>query len=285
MRSTLQAAAVFLTAMALTGCGPGAEELEETPDDLAVQESSLTSFPGLTEGSADARGVLKLVNEGSAAQLTTGAGVVSRTAKSILARRDLSPLTTLAQLYAVKYVGTVSMQRLLDYARAHGYVSLDDPMPTCEGAPPAGEVVFTGGLQSTFTRTCTAAGVCTPWKAQGYAQSVRPDNGARSLLVSSQGGFYLRAQVGAGYTIEGGGTYNCRYQDSGSGSLDPLTGVGTAQLRDGYRCDISGGSGGPGGENAPRAVALKHGTTCLAISDQVVPVAGTQRKRVIVLRR
>lgn len=285
MRSTLQAAAVFLTAMALAGCGPGAEEADDGPDTLAVDESSLTSFPGLTEGSADARGVLKLVNEGSLAQLTTGAGVVSRTAKSILARRDVSPLTTLAQLYAVKYVGTVSMQHLLDYARAHGYVSLDDPMPTCEGAPPAGEVVFTGGLQYAFSRTCTSATVCTPWKAQGYAQSVRQDNGSRSLLVSSQGGFYLQAQVGVGYTIEGGGTYNCRYQDYGSGTLDPITGVGSGQLRDGYRCNISGGSGGPSGENASRPVALKLGTTCLAITDQVAPAAGTQRKRVTVLHR
>ncbi|GEM_PF-2787573 len=282
MRSTFQA--VFLTAMALTGCGPDGMEVDQTPDERGVEESSLTSFAGLAEGSPDARGVLKLVNEGSLAQLTTGAGVVSRTAKSILARRVAGPIATLAQLYAVKYVGVVSMQHLLDYARAHGYVSLDDPMPSCEGAPPSGEVLFTTGTQSSFTRTCSGS-VCTPWKAQGYGQSVRQDNGPRSLVLTSTGGLYVQAQIGVGYTIEGGGTYNCNYYDYGTGNLDPATGLGTGQLRDGHRCNISGGSGGPSGENAPRAVTLKHGTTCLAITDVAGTATGNQRLRVTVLRR
>jgi len=306
MRLKLQAAGILvgaaLTAIALSGCGVGVVEVDEGGDDLALGESSLSSYPGLTEGSRDAIGVLKLANEASQPQLTQSAGVglVSRTAKSILAARngpdgleltaDDRPFTSLSKLFAVRYVGVVSVRRLLDYARAHGYVPpappQDDPMPSCDGVPASGEVVFNAGFQSSFSRTCDGSGVCSAWKQVGYNLSVHQDNGPRSLLLSAAGDIYVRAQIGPGYTIQGGGTYNCNYNDFGSGHLDAVTGVGTGQMRDGYVCNISGGTGGPGGQNSYRPVALKLGATCLAITDQLSgPTQGTQRKRIIVLHR
>jgi len=306
MRLKLQDARVLVvaaaTAMALSGCGVGVMEVDEGGDDLGLDEASLGSYPGLTEGSRDAIGVLKLANEASRQQLTAAAGVglVSRTAKSILARRngpdgleattDDQLFTSLSQLFAVKYVGVVSVRRLLDYARAHGYVPpappQDDPMPTCDGPPAIGPVVFNGGTQSNFSRTCDASGVCSAWKQVGSNWSVRKGNDPLSLLLSAGGDIYVRAKIGPDYTIEIGGTYHCNYNDFGSGHIDGVTGVGIGQMRAGYVCNISGGTGGPGGQQDYRPVALKSGTNCLAITDQVSgPTQGTRLKRVIVLRR
>jgi hypothetical protein len=274
-------------------CGPETAEVDGAPEgDLETDEAQLSSYPGLTEGSRDAIGVIKLANEGSLAQLTasTEVGLQKRTANAIIAAR---PFATLAQLYAVKYVGTASIGHLLDYARAHGYVPppppADDPMPTCEGAPMplSGEVIFATGTQTSFTRSCDSSGKCTPWKqASGYAQSVGQYNGPRSLYLSARGDVSVWARIGFGYTLEGGGTYYCNNYDIGFGTLSPSTGIGTGQMHDGYKCNISGGSGGPGGDNEQRQVALKLGSTCLSITDTTfTTVYGTQKKRVTILKR
>jgi hypothetical protein len=315
MRSKKQAAEVLLVAalaaISLSACGVGVSDVDAAEDDSAVEESQLSSYPGLTEGSRDAIGVLKLATEGSQAQLgATGAGVEWRTVKSILATRngpdgiamtaDDRPYTTLAKLYAVRYVGPVTMSRLIAYARAHGYVPPPpppppppapvSPIPTCEGAPALptnDDLIFAWGLESLFTRTCGSSGVCTPWKQLGYSRGVSANNGPRSLLLNGAGYVSVQASVGPGYTSQSGSsTYYCRSYDIGSGSVDAVTGVGVGQMRSGTRCDISGGSGGPSSENDQRAVALKLGTTCLSITDTATgPSVGDQSLRVIVLRR
>lgn len=288
--------------LALSACGEGSAHVDDFDDSASEVEAMLASYPGLTEGSRDALGVLKLANEASSAQLTqsAGVGVPARTAKSLLAVRDGSDgvhgttddrlFTTLSQLYAVRYVGTVTVTRLLTFARAHGYVTApppqDDPMPTCDGAPapmPAsGLILFTGGTRSTFFRNCAASGACTPWKKdrdEWLTQGTR----SRSLSLTASGAVSVEAQVGGGSVSDG---YYWAGYDIGWGQLDVATGVGAGEMSNWRICDISGGTGGPREQNGLRTVAIKHGATCLALTDRPTgPPDGVQVKRVILLHR
>lgn len=116
------------------GCGVDDAVIEEAALDTAESDSALKSYPGLVEDSMDALGVLRLANEGTLALLASEREVnlPARTARSMIAIRsgpdgvagtpDDRPFRTLSELYAVRYVGTVSVRNLLTYARAHGYV-------------------------------------------------------------------------------------------------------------------------------------------------------------------
>lgn len=87
-----------------------------------------------SEGSPEALGVLAVVNTLSTDTLDGEVGLDSRAAKNITSHRDGAtgsssdddPFDTLAELDAVPYVGPVAFGKLLDYARAHGFV----PGPT-----------------------------------------------------------------------------------------------------------------------------------------------------------
>lgn len=285
---------------ALSGCGPATAELAEGPDELVTDEASLTSYPGLTEGSPEALGVLRVANESSLATLASsqGVGIPSRTAKSMVAVRsgpdgqeptaDDRPFTTLKQLFAVKYVGKATVDHLLAYAKAHGYVTQDDPMPSCPGQgrmPTAGDLLFSSGQESYFVRSCDAFGKCSPWKVERTPTSVSYFNGGHSLYMTTSGGVYVQAGLGSSMSTSGSSTYFCQDFDTGSGNLDPATGVGTGTMQSGYTCNISGGSGGPYGNDDSRKVDLHYGATCLSIIDQdhAAPHYGTEHKRIITL--
>jgi hypothetical protein len=284
---------------ALSACGPGTADLGEASDELATEEASLASYPGLTEGAPEALGVLRVANESSLATLSSsnGAGIPSRTAKSVVAVRsgpdgqeptaDDRPFATLKQLFAVRYVGKVTVDRLLAYAKAHGYVKLDDPMPSCpgQGRMPAAELFFRSGQESYFTRTCGSFGACSPWKVERPAKTIWFFNGPNSLYMTPSGGVYVRAGLSTSSSTSGSSTYVCQYYDIGEGNVDPATGVGTGTMQSGFRCNILGGSGGPYGSDPSRRVDLQWGATCLSLIDQdgAAPHAGVEHKRIITL--
>jgi DNA uptake protein ComE-like DNA-binding protein len=79
----------------------------------------------LTEGSPNALGVLELVNDPATTveTLDVGAGLADYAAKNVI---DGRPYSTIAQLDAVYGIGDWSLQQLLKYAKAQGYVDTGD---------------------------------------------------------------------------------------------------------------------------------------------------------------
>jgi phosphatidylserine/phosphatidylglycerophosphate/cardiolipin synthase-like enzyme len=104
------------SSLAITGCGADAE----------VEDGENDSFGGkadsIAEGSAEANGILALVNDPAVdfEELDVDAGLSSRVARNIIDRR---PFETLAALDAVPYVGTATLNALLAYAREKGLVN------------------------------------------------------------------------------------------------------------------------------------------------------------------
>jgi phosphatidylserine/phosphatidylglycerophosphate/cardiolipin synthase-like enzyme len=106
-----------------------------------VEDGENDAFPsgkadgGIDEGSPEALGVLKLVNDGAetAATLKSGAGVSTRVANNIVKHRDGADgvagtadddkFDTLAELDAIPYVGPATLNALLERARDKGYVA------------------------------------------------------------------------------------------------------------------------------------------------------------------
>src|SRR6186713_706554 len=105
---TLRTLAIGL-AVAVAGCG----------GDLDIEDGANEGFGGkadggIEEGSAEARGVLALVNDldVDVGELDEGAGLSKRAATNIVAAR---PFETLAELDAVAYVGPKTLEALLEY--------------------------------------------------------------------------------------------------------------------------------------------------------------------------
>ncbi|HEY5921025.1 MAG TPA: phospholipase D-like domain-containing protein [Kofleriaceae bacterium] len=108
--------------------------------DAEVEDGENDAFPsgkadgGIDEGSPEAIGVLKLVNDAgeSAASLKSGAGITSRAAGNIVKHRDGADgaagtadddkFDTLAELDAIPYIGPATLNALLELARDKGYV-------------------------------------------------------------------------------------------------------------------------------------------------------------------
>jgi phosphatidylserine/phosphatidylglycerophosphate/cardiolipin synthase-like enzyme len=109
--------------------------------DAEVEDGENDGFPsgkadgGIDEGSPEAIGVLRLVNDASesAASLKSGAGVTTRVATNIVKHRDGADgaagtadddkFDTLAELDAIPYVGPATLNALLERARDKGYVA------------------------------------------------------------------------------------------------------------------------------------------------------------------
>lgn len=87
---------------------------------------------GISEGSPEARGVLRVANELSWDQLTEDAGVAALSASAIedvrdgdddqLGTGDDAVIATLAELDAIPFVGEKAFGKLLAYAQANGYI-------------------------------------------------------------------------------------------------------------------------------------------------------------------
>jgi phosphatidylserine/phosphatidylglycerophosphate/cardiolipin synthase-like enzyme len=84
--------------------------------------SEETADADLTEGSAEAKAVLTLVNDRSvsADELVTGALITRSAANNIVTRRDQSAIATLRDLDAVAEVGPATINKLFEYAKKKG---------------------------------------------------------------------------------------------------------------------------------------------------------------------
>lgn len=185
MRLAPRFAFAFAVAAAATGC---LADADGDGDDDPADESFITDGKGdgaIAEGSPDAHGILQLVNNGSYAQLKS-TGITGTALKNIESYRlgpdklpyssDDKGFASLAELDAVKYVGTTTFNRLLAYARSNGYVSALPFAPTtcadrftstarmAEISNNFQEEVF-GGAVWARTRECrgTVDAVCTEW--------------------------------------------------------------------------------------------------------------------------
>ncbi|MGE0546617.1 MAG: hypothetical protein AB7R00_06155 [Kofleriaceae bacterium] len=118
---------IFATA-ALASCATNSNE-DGIDDPFATTDGKADG--GLSE--AEIAGVLELINEATLDVLVDGVGLTSLTAKNIVNHRagadaslgtaDDDAFDDLAELDAVPYVGQRSLEALLAYARANGYVA------------------------------------------------------------------------------------------------------------------------------------------------------------------
>lgn len=102
----------------LAACGPDGDPAAE--GDAAVR---------LEEGSPDAIGVLAMLNDASTtvAVLDIDAKLDSRAAKNLIAHRDGGdPFGSVAEVDAVPWVGDATLDLLVDFARAGGWVPADE---------------------------------------------------------------------------------------------------------------------------------------------------------------
>jgi hypothetical protein len=91
--------------------------------------------PALTDGTAEALGVLALLNDDATtfALLDDDVGLDRRAAQGLI---DARPLRTVAEVDAVRYVGDSAMNKLVAYARSRGWVpDGDDLLGTFDGVP------------------------------------------------------------------------------------------------------------------------------------------------------
>lgn len=110
-------------------------------DEAEIEDGENDAFPngkadgGFDEGSPEALGVLAMVNDTSttASSLKSGARVTTRVANNIVKHRDGADGTlgtadddrfdTLAELDAIPYVGPVTLNALVEYARSKGFIA------------------------------------------------------------------------------------------------------------------------------------------------------------------
>lgn len=119
------------------GCSSASEEGDPI-DDSFLSGGKADGF-GFEEGSPEAVGILRAVNEATFEQLDTDAQLYSNAARNIVAHRDGDdgeagtrdddPFDTLVELDAVPYVGKSTLASLYEYADALGYIV---PTPTGE---------------------------------------------------------------------------------------------------------------------------------------------------------
>jgi hypothetical protein len=130
---------------------------------------------GISDGTADALGVLAVANTHSEDVLVLEVGLAPEAAAAIVDHRAAQRFETLAQLDDVPWVGSLAFERLLTYARANGFAVNAFDASSCAG-PSIGlgalralvgdDGILTGapGLTWTRQRECDADG-CGPWRA------------------------------------------------------------------------------------------------------------------------
>ncbi|MCC6621833.1 MAG: hypothetical protein IT385_11295 [Deltaproteobacteria bacterium] len=122
MISHARLSTLVLSMLALGACADEADDAPLDPiDDAFLGEGGKADDFSIVEGSPEAIGVLRVANELSQTKLAgkSGVGLGTTAAKNIVKAR---PLTTLAQLDKVSYVGKVAFTKLVDYAKRNGYV-------------------------------------------------------------------------------------------------------------------------------------------------------------------
>lgn len=188
------------------------EGIEGDPIDGAfLSENGKSDAFGIEEGSPDARGVLEVANTLVKHELVDEVGLVTRAANKIIAHRagadgvldteDDDRFDDLEELDAVPWIGEISFEHLLEFARAHGYVAVDlFSADSCTG--PAitlaelqthtanGTRPLPGGQQTWIrSRTCSGALGCGDWGAPRELA----DPGVSSLSYTTSAGLRFRA--------------------------------------------------------------------------------------------
>lgn len=123
-------------AFAILGCHAQSSSDEDGRDDAFLHDGK-SDTGGVSEGSPQAAGVLKLANTASEELLsdpTDGVGLAPKAVDNIMSFRlgdDSVPGTAddgvfhkLAELDAIPFVGPLAFAKLLRYAEAHGYISV-----------------------------------------------------------------------------------------------------------------------------------------------------------------
>ena len=187
----------------VAGCGEplespnSADPAASSSPEIAARTQGLS----VTEGSPEARGIVRVANEVTAAVLTAQVRLTAAQAAAIVAYRngpdgtagttDDRRFTTVAQIDAVPGIGEASITKLLTYATAQGYVvTSDDPFDpgSCAGVPmSAAEAALRlggrtsiglGRYQVVAERRYCFGGTCNAWEP-----SYAPDGDAK-LVVS-----------------------------------------------------------------------------------------------------
>jgi len=114
-------AALAFALVLSAGCADQISDPTDPLDDAFLSADGKSDDFSIVDGSPEALGVLRVANELSESKLskTSGVSLGARVAKNILGAR---PFATLKSLDAVPYVGKVSFGKLIDYAKANGFV-------------------------------------------------------------------------------------------------------------------------------------------------------------------
>jgi hypothetical protein len=192
----------LLLMMALAGCMDAADA-EDGQDDSFVADGKADGG-GIAEGSPEAIGVLAVVND-STIDLRVDVKLAKSAATHIAAHP--AKFTTLTELDAVPYVGSVAFGKLLSYAKAHGLVTgvkighgilLD--CNTSLG--PDQQVTVIGDGTKLTLRELTTSGsqedkalTVAAWSAGKL--TLRSDEfGTKSTLTKEDGGWVMRSSGG-----------------------------------------------------------------------------------------
>lgn len=139
---------IIATSILLAACA--AEDVPDDPRDEDVIIDGKSDAFGIIEGSPDAEGILELVNTAPKDTLRAEVGLGAVVSDNLVAHRagqdglddtsDDDLFDDLLELDRVPFVGSTSFSKLLQFARANGYVpqaNPDDPFDpaSCDGPP------------------------------------------------------------------------------------------------------------------------------------------------------
>jgi len=162
---------------------------------------------GISEGSPEAAGVLAVVNSLNEDQLRDDVGLSDQAASHIAAH---GTFTTLAELDAVPYVGSIAFKKLLAYARANGYVDGSSSPTVGHGTlldcnTPVGpdqQVTVIGDGSSLTLRELTTSGAqvsralsLEEWAS--HSLHLRDDFGSSTTMTKDANGWVVH-EVGGG---------------------------------------------------------------------------------------
>ena len=196
----------LLLVMVLAGCMDAADaESEDGQDDSFVADGKADGG-GIAEGSPEAVGVLAVVNDGTI-DLRVDVKLAKSAATHIAAHT--AKFTTLTELDAVPYVGSVAFGKLLTYAKAHGLV-VGGTVKIGHGIlldcntslGPDQQVTVIGDGTKLTLRELTTSGsqedkalTVAAWSAGKL--TLRSDEfGTRSTLTKEAGGWVMRSSGG-----------------------------------------------------------------------------------------
>ncbi|MFT3694550.1 MAG: hypothetical protein QM831_15485 [Kofleriaceae bacterium] len=139
----------FAWVLGLAACMSNAGDVGDGVDDSFVSGGKADG--AVSDGSPEATGVLAVANTLSQSALDNDVGLDSRAAKGIVARR---PFSNLASLDAVPYVGPVAFDKLLAYARAHGFITASGSSIALADSAPGSDQAFACRVTNAGTLEC-----------------------------------------------------------------------------------------------------------------------------------